>query len=178
MVASTPYRQHGFLTQVSFFCGYFLLILSVATFGSAFVLIYNAQVARTSWTETIAEVRNCNLGVYASMLHLGSGRTYALRCELNYRIGGRPYQNSLHSDFTSSSRVRSDIVNWIAMHGSGANVTVRVNPREPYEYYVETPMPIKRRRDNGDDYIFGALGFLGAGLALRALGQRLAPAGW
>jgi hypothetical protein len=182
MVASPTYRQqHGLVTKIVFSCGYFLVIFSAGTFGSAFLLNYNAHVASTRWTETTGEVRNCNLGVYesyASMLHLGNSKVYALRCDLSYQIGGRPYRNSLHSDFTSSSRVRSNIVEWIALYGSGSNLTLRVNPKEPLEYYVQTPMPIKRNRENGDGFIYAGFAFAAVGLILIAVGRRLAPTGW
>jgi hypothetical protein len=176
MIAITTNRRHGRLTRIVFFCGYFLLILSAGTFGSAGVISYRAHVARTRWTEATAHVRNCSIGVYDSTFKMERGKLYALRCELMYQIGGRPYRNSFHSDFTRSLQVRSDIIRWISTHRFD-DLNVRVNPSEPWDYYVETPLPINRRRDNADTFIYAGFAFAAGGLTLNAIGLRLARAG-
>jgi hypothetical protein len=175
MIAITPNRRHGWPSRIAFFSGYFLLISSASTFGSAGVLSYRAHAAKTRWTEATAHVRNCSIGVYDSTFKMEKGKLYALRCELIYQIGGRPYRNSFHSDFTRSTQVRSDIIRWISAHRYD-DLNVRVNPKEPWDYYVETPLPVNRRRDNADTYIYAGFVFAAAGLTLNAIGRRLARA--
>ncbi len=169
--------KHGKTVGACFISGYFLLFFSAGTFGSAGVLTHKENVAKSRWMEETAHIRNCSIGEYEATIRVGGMKLYVLRCDMTYPVGGRLYRNGLHADSTGSLRVRSRIVQWISLHSPESEITVRVNPASPSEYFVQSPLPI-HRGDDPDDFIWAAIFFAIAGLSLTAIGRKLVRAGW
>jgi hypothetical protein len=171
MLTATGTRKHGKTVGFCFFTGYFLLIFSAGTFGSAAVLSHNQAKAKSEWTEATAQLRNCTVGA-----HDRTGIVYALHCNMSYQIAGRPYENVLSSSYTRSTRVRAAIANWISKPGHDS-IIVRVNPVFPHDFYVQSPLPIHQRHDP-DDFIYAGIVIAILGLTLTAIGRKLVRAGW
>src|ERR1700694_105398 len=121
MPAYGPTQKHGIVVAVLFYVGFFLLISGWGTFGSAALLTHTANVARSKWTETAAEIEDCSLGEYGRP----DDRFYALGCGIKYHLAGRTYTNSFMTNFTRSIQERSEITHWVALNRRGATLHVR-----------------------------------------------------
>jgi hypothetical protein len=173
MPAYASTQKHGIVVAVLYYVGFFLLISCLGTFGSAGLITYNASIARSRWTETAAEIENCSLGEYGRP----DDEFYALSCGIKYHLAGRTYTNSLLTKFTRSLQERSEITHWVALNRRGATLNIRVNPRYPHEFIVQSQLPAKRGRI-AEDYIGAAIVMGSVGFILTTTGRGLARRGW
>jgi hypothetical protein len=166
-------QKHGIVVAVLYYVGFFLLISGLGTFGSAGLLAYNANVAKSRWTETAAGIEECSLGEYGRP----DDKFYALSCGIKYHLADRTYTNSFLTNFTHSLQERSEITHWVALNRRGATLNIRVNPAYPREFIVESQLPAKRGRIP-EDYVGAAIVMGSVGFILTTTGRALARRGW
>jgi hypothetical protein len=163
--------KHGKIVGSLFFAGYFLLFCSLGTVGSAQYLVYKANLAKSKWTETVAQTKGCSLGEYER------GARFALHCGISYQFAGKTHTNSLDSNFIRSLRERSEISDWITRRRTETALVLKVNPAHPDQFIVQNHLPFKR----GDDpagFIRAAITMGSISLILLAAGRNLGRRGW
>jgi hypothetical protein len=120
------------------------------------------------WIETRATIQKCDLSLYHPFSREGGGVVYSLNCTLIYQFSLEPRANQLRTTSTRSQSVRAAMEDWIQQHPKGAALTIRVNPSDPHQFAVESPLPIEQFNSARDGWItallFAALATLLIGL--------------
>jgi hypothetical protein len=145
------------------------MICAAGCVGSALLLKHNDQVARSQWTEATGRVHGCRVASFTG------GASYELLCSLDYEYHGRTYHNALYSGRTRSSETRAQLAGWAA--GNPGELAVRVDPRSPYNFVVQEPLPF-RHGDNPDAFFYAAIIMAALGFPLVSIGRKLIRAGW
>ena len=172
---ATRIQGHGLTVKVTCFCGFFLLISAAGCIGSA-VLISRQQTPKPDWPSTSGHVKACNVFTFKPAFKI-DGTSYTLLCDISYQFRGRKYDNVLDSGSTRSLQVRSVLAGWMAQNGRESDLAIRINPKHPYTYVVQTPLPFHHGRDP-DGFAYAAVVMAGAGIVLVTIGRRLIRAGW
>ncbi len=123
------------------FCA-FLMLIAAGWRG------YRTHIINTRWIETRAQIQKCSLDVYHPFTRDGGAVVYSLFCRLAYEFASHPYEYRLRTTSNRSKAVRSSINDWIAGHGPGTTLNIRVNPSDPKQVAVERELPIPSIQPN------------------------------
>ena len=168
--------EHGLIVKATCFCGYFLLICSLGTFGSTVLLLHNEDVAKSQWLDAAGHVKGCWVASQDPIIRIGSGKYSAVLCEITYQHSGQTYRETLASRFTRSVEERSAIAAWMA-RSSEYDVRIRIDPSNPDRFFVQSSLPF-HPGDDPKDFAHAAMFMFALGLILTAIGRRLIRAGW
>jgi hypothetical protein len=166
-------RKHPKIVAIFYYVGFLLLFFSLGCFSSAAFLRHKSA----KWAQTTAQIQDCRLEEFGSRAQDPESKFHALRCEISYELGGRSFRDTLLTNLTRSLRERTEIDRWVVRNGSGATLTLKVNPSDPREYVVESYLP-GRRGDNPGDFTNAAIIFGAASVVFLVNARALVRRGW
>jgi len=152
--------------------GYFTLLcatLMTLAFGWRTYRDYRME----RWIETPAQVGRCRLDVSYPFASDGGGTLFSLHCDLSYEFASQQREYKLHTTSDRSVPARYRIEDWVARHRPGAEITVAVNPSNPSQIVVRSPLPI-HQFPSSREALMTAIVFGVLGLLLVVIGRRLA----
>ncbi len=169
MPTSTQSQNRNGLAGISVLVGFFCLFLALLFIAAGAYRTYR-EFLYNSWPAAEARVKKCALDIYHPFSRDGGGTTYSLRCAVTYDFRSSPYE----SDFsTISDRAKStgiDIDNWTLDHLPGSNLHIKINPSDPKEFFVTSPLPIRQFATASEAWI--------TAMAFSAFAGLLIAAGW
>jgi hypothetical protein len=173
-------RQTGSAWGILVLIGYFCVLCGLIMTAGALWRTWHEYTIAAHWIETQATIQECSLDVYHPFASDGGGVVYSLKCTLLYQFSLEPRVNQLRTTSNRSESVRAAIEDWVQQHPKGAALTIRVNPSDPHQFAVESPLPIEQFNTAREGWItallFAALAAfligLGRFLTLRALRAR------
>lgn len=154
------------------FLGCFMLFCASVMLIAAAWRAYRTHIVNTRWIETSARIQKCSLHVYHPFVRDGGGIVYSLSCRLAYEFASRSYEYRLRTTSDRSEAVRSSIDEWIAEHGPGTTLIIRVNPSDPGQVSVEGGLPI-HQFNTAKEALITAIAFGLPGLLFIPIGRKL-----
>ena len=139
----------GVLLLLGYFCCFCALIMSLAGIRRAW---HEHRIA-TRWTPATAQVKRCDLNIDHPFTRDGGGTVYSLHCRLAYVFESQPHEFSLRTPSVRPREYRERIEDWAALHGKGSVLNVLVNPADPAELAVTTPLPVHQFGTSGEAWI-------------------------
>lgn len=150
--------------------GYFCLFCTL--FAPPFGVwdAWREYTIQSKWRPAEARIERCEAETYRKNGTHARATAYYVRCQLRYEfgLGIHEYRLRTMNDRSASASVRA--ADWVAQHGPGTVLAVRVNPSHPEELVVESELPI-RQEQAAKEALTLALGFAGVGVALIAIGR-------
>jgi len=172
MPADNKFNPRGALGGIFILVGFFSIFCAALMLLAAGWRTYREHTIASRWIDTRAVVRNCRLDLYHPFSRDGGGTTYSLACRIAYQFDALPYENDLHTTSNRSQLVAGAINEWVAQHRSGADLIVKVNPRDPREIAAVTALPIEQFNTSGEAAV-AALAFALGALVCVPLGRRM-----
>jgi len=169
MATATQPQQRSALAGISVLVGFFCLFCSILFICAGAYRTYR-ELSFNSWPATEARVDKCGLDVYHPFSRDGGGTTYSLRCTLSYEFRSMEYQSSFSTTSDRAEQTGIDIDNWTLDHKPGSTLQIKVNPSDPKEIFVTSPLPIHQFNTAREAWI--------TFLAFVGLGGLLIAAGW